>query len=58
VPVVGAFDSHLAALAAFPAGTLKSADEQKAVAIRLALGAEEIGTLGIQNVREITNSAG
>ncbi len=59
VPIVGAVDSHLAALgAAFPAGTLKNADEEKAVAIRLARGAEEIGSLGIQNIREITNIAG
>lgn len=59
VPVVGAVDSHLAALgAAFPAGTLKNADEQKAVAIQLARGAQEIGSLGIQNMREITNIAG
>jgi DNA-binding IclR family transcriptional regulator len=46
VPIVGAVDSHLAALgAAFPAGTLKNADEQKAVAIQLTRGAEEIGSL-------------
>ncbi len=58
VPIFGAVDSHLAALgAAFPAGTLKNADEQKAVAIQLARGAEEIGSLGIQNIREITNIA-
>ena len=59
VPIVGAVDSHLAALgAAYPAGTLKNTDEQKAVAIQLARGAEEIGSLGIQNIREITNIAG
>ena len=59
VPIVGAVDSHLAALgAAFPAGTLKNNDEQKAVAIQLARGAEEISSLGIQNIREITNVAG
>jgi DNA-binding IclR family transcriptional regulator len=59
VPIVGAVDSHLAALgAAFPAGTLKNTDEQKAVAIQLARGAEQIGSLGIQDIREITNIAG
>jgi DNA-binding IclR family transcriptional regulator len=59
VPIVGAVDSHLAALgAAFPAGTLKNADEQRAVAFQLARGAEEIGSLGIQNLREITNVGG
>jgi DNA-binding IclR family transcriptional regulator len=59
VPIVGAVDSHLAALgAAFPAGTLKNNDQQKAVAVQLARGAEEIGSLGIQNIREITNIAG
>jgi DNA-binding IclR family transcriptional regulator len=59
VPIVGAVASHLAALGvAFPAGTLKNADKEKAVAIRLARGAEEIGSLGIQNIREITNIAG
>jgi DNA-binding IclR family transcriptional regulator len=59
VPIVGAVGSHLAALgAAFPAGTLRNAAEEKAVAIQLARGAEEIGSLGIQNIREITNMAG
>jgi DNA-binding IclR family transcriptional regulator len=59
VPIVGAVDSHLAALgAAFPAGTLKSTDEQKAVAVQLARGAEQIGSLGIQSIREITNITG
>ena len=59
VPIVGAVDSHLAALgAAFPAGTLKSTDEQKAVAVQLARGAERIGSLAIQNIREITNITG
>jgi DNA-binding IclR family transcriptional regulator len=59
VPIVGAVESHLAALgAAFPAGTLKTNHEQKAVAIQLARGAEEIGSLSIQNIREITNIAG
>jgi DNA-binding IclR family transcriptional regulator len=59
VPIVGAVDSHLAALgAAFPAGTLKTTDEQKAVAVQLARGAEQIGSLGIQSIREIANITG
>lgn len=59
VPIVGAIDSHLAALAAaFPAGTLKTTEEQKAVAIRLMRAAGEIGSLGIQDIREIINIAG
>jgi DNA-binding IclR family transcriptional regulator len=59
VPIVGAVDSHLAALgAAFPAGTLKSANEEKAVAVQLARGAEQIGSLAIQSIGEITNVAG
>src|SRR3954465_610435 len=59
VPIQGAVGSHLAALAAaFPAGTLQNREEQKAVATRLVRAAQEIGSLAIQNIREITNMAG
>jgi DNA-binding IclR family transcriptional regulator len=59
VPITGAVGRHVAALgAAFPAGTLKNTEEQRAVAIQLTRAAEEIGSLGIQNLSEIANFAG
>jgi DNA-binding IclR family transcriptional regulator len=59
VPIVGAVGEHVAALgAAFPAGTLKNSDDQKKVASQLIQAAEEISSLGIQNIREISNFAG
>jgi IclR family acetate operon transcriptional repressor len=59
VPIVGAVGEHVAALgAAFPAGTLKNSEAQKKVASQLMQAAEEISSLGIQNIREIANFAG
>jgi DNA-binding IclR family transcriptional regulator len=59
VPIKSVVGEHLAALgAAFPAGTLKNTEEQKAVAIQLSRAADEIGSLGIQNLGEIANFAG
>jgi DNA-binding IclR family transcriptional regulator len=58
VPVKNQIGQHVAALgAAFPAGMLKSKDEQKKVAKRLAAAAEEIGSLGIRNSQEISTLA-
>jgi DNA-binding IclR family transcriptional regulator len=58
VPVKNQIGQHVAALgAAFPAGMLKSKDEQNKVAKRLAAAAEEIGSLGIRNSQEISTLA-
>lgn len=58
VPVKNQLGQHIAALgAAFPAGLLKSKEEQKNVARRLAAAAEEIGRFGIRNSKEISTLA-
>ena len=52
------WDNMSAALgAAFPAGMLKSKEEQKNVAKRLAAAADEIGRFGIRSSKEISNLA-
>jgi DNA-binding IclR family transcriptional regulator len=58
VPVKNQVGQHVAALgAAFPAGMLKSKEEQKNVAKRLAAAADEIGRFGIRNSKEISTLA-
>ncbi len=58
VPVKNQLGQHVAALgAAFPAGMLKSKEDQKKVAKRLAVAADEIGRLGIRNSKEISTLA-
>lgn len=58
VPVKNQLGQHVAALgAAFPAGMLKSKEDQKKVAKRLAAAADEIGSLGIRNSKEISTLA-
>ncbi len=58
VPVKNQLGQHVAALgAAFPAGMLKSKEDQKKVAKRLAAAADEIGRLGIRNSKEISTLA-
>jgi IclR family acetate operon transcriptional repressor len=58
VPVKNQLGQHVAALgAAFPVGMLKSKEEQKNVAKRLATAADEIGRFGIRNSKEISTLA-
>jgi DNA-binding IclR family transcriptional regulator len=58
VPVKNQLGQHVAALgAAFPAGMLKSKEDQKKVAKRLAAAADEISRLGIRNSKEISTLA-
>jgi DNA-binding IclR family transcriptional regulator len=58
VPVKNQLGQHVAALgAAYPAGMLKSKEEQKNVAKRLAAAADEIGRFGIRSSKEISNLA-
>lgn len=58
VPVKNQIGQHVAALGvAFPAGLLKSKEEQKNVGKRLAAAADEIGRFGIRNSKEISTLA-